>query len=95
MGYSPVVFEAMHIAGGVLIYGIPEFRLPKTIVKREVDYLKQIGVEIQLNVLIGKSYTIDDLFAQGFKAVFIGVGAGTPAFMGIQGEGLKRRLFSQ
>jgi len=89
MGYEPVIFEAMHIAGGVLIYGIPEFRLPKAIVQREVDYLKNIGVEIQLNVVIGKSYTIDDLFKMGFKAVFIGVGAGTPAFMGIPGEGLK------
>ncbi len=89
LGYEPVVFEAMHVAGGVLVYGIPEFRLPKKIVQREVDYLKQIGVEIQLNVLIGKSYTIDDLFKIGFKAVFVGVGAGTPAFMGIPGEALK------
>lgn len=88
-GYSPVVFEAMHIAGGVLVYGIPEFRLPKAIVQREVDYLQKIGVEFQLNVVIGKSYTIDDLKKQGFKAVFIGVGAGTPMFLGIPGENLK------
>jgi glutamate synthase (NADPH/NADH) small chain len=89
MGYETVVFEAMHIAGGVLIYGIPEFRLPKKIVQREVDYLKLLGVEMQLNVVVGKSYTLDDLKTMGFKAVFIGVGAGTPMFLGIPGENLK------
>lgn len=89
MGYETVIFEAMHIAGGVLVYGIPEFRLPKKIVQREVDYLKQLGVELNLNVIIGKSYTIDDLKNMGFKAVFIGVGAGTPMFLGIPGENLK------
>ena len=89
MGYTPVIFEAMHIAGGVLIYGIPEFRLPKVIVQREVDYLKRIGTEFHLNVVIGKSYTLDDLKQMGFKAVFVGVGAGTPMFLGIPGENLK------
>ena len=89
MGYSPVVFEAMHIAGGVLIYGIPEFRLPKAIVQREVEYLKGMGVEFKPNVVIGKSYTLDDLKKMGFSAVFIGVGAGTPMFLGIPGENLK------
>ncbi len=89
MGYEPVVYEAMHIAGGVLIYGIPEFRLPKTIVQREVDYLKKLGVKFELNVVVGKSYTLDDLKAQGFKAIFIAVGAGTPIFLNIPGEELK------
>jgi glutamate synthase (NADPH) small chain len=89
MGYEAVVFEAMHMAGGVLIYGIPEFRLPKFIVKREVDYLKSLGVDFELNVIIGKSYSLDDLKNMGFKAVFIGVGAGTPIFLGIPGEDLK------
>ncbi len=89
MGYTPVVFEAMHIAGGVLVYGIPEFRLPKSIVQREVDYLKSMGVEFNLNVVIGKSYTLDDLKKLGYYAIFIGVGAGTPMFLGIPGENLK------
>lgn len=88
-GYTPVLFEAMHIAGGVLIYGIPEFRLPKTIVQREVDYLKSIGAELFLNVVVGKSYTLDDLKKMGYSAVFIGVGAGTPMFLGIPGENFK------
>jgi glutamate synthase (NADPH/NADH) small chain len=89
LGYKAVIFEALHLAGGVLVYGIPEFRLPKAIVKREVEYLKLLGVEIETNVLVGKSYTIDDLFADGFSAVFIGVGAGTPSFMNIPGENYK------
>jgi glutamate synthase (NADPH/NADH) small chain len=89
MGYTPVVFEAMHIAGGVLVYGIPEFRLPKSIVQREVDYLQSMGVDFKLNVVVGKSYTLDDLKNMGFHAVFIGVGAGTPMFLGIPGENLK------
>ncbi len=89
MGYTPVIFEAMHMAGGVLTYGIPEFRLPKKIVQREVEYLKSIGTEFKLNVVIGKSYTVDDLFKLGYKALFIGVGAGTPVFLGIPGENLK------
>lgn len=89
MGYEPVIFEAMHLPGGVLVYGIPEFRLPKIIVKREVEYLKNLGVKFELNCVIGKTYTIDDLFKMGFKAIFIGVGAGTPVFLGIPGENLK------
>ncbi|MEI7641260.1 MAG: NADPH-dependent glutamate synthase [bacterium] len=89
LGYKAVVFEALHTAGGVLVYGIPEFRLPKAIVQREIDYLQQLGVQIDTNVLIGKSYTIKDLFEMGYKAVFIGVGAGTPSFMRVPGENLK------
>ena len=89
MGYEPTIFEAIHIPGGVLVYGIPEFRLPKKIVAREVDYLKKLGVKFELNVVIGKSYTLDDLFKMGYKAIFIGVGAGTPMFLGIPGENLK------
>jgi glutamate synthase (NADPH/NADH) small chain len=89
MGYTVVIYEALHIAGGVLVYGIPEFRLPKRIVVREIDKLKELGVEFNLNVVIGKSYTFDDLKNMGFKAVFVGVGAGTPVFPGIPGEHLK------
>ncbi len=89
IGYETVIYEALHLPGGVLIYGIPEFRLPKNIVKREVEYLKKLGVKFEFNSVIGKTYTIDDLFNMGFKAVFIGVGAGTPIFLGIPGENLK------
>ncbi len=88
-GYEVTVFEALHTAGGVLVYGIPEFRLPKAIVAKEVDTLKSLGVDIQTNVVIGKTLTIDELFEMGFKAVFIGSGAGLPNFMGIPGESLK------
>ena len=88
-GYAVTVFEALHTAGGVLVYGIPEFRLPKAIVAREVDTLKALGVDIQTNVIIGKTLTIDELFEQGYEAVFIGSGAGLPNFMGIPGESLK------
>ncbi|MDE5721826.1 MAG: NADPH-dependent glutamate synthase [Clostridia bacterium] len=88
-GYKVTVFEALHEAGGVLVYGIPEFRLPKEIVKKEVDTLRQYGVEIQTNVVVGKTLTVDELFKKGFSAVFIGSGAGLPRFMGIKGEGLK------
>lgn len=88
-GYKVTVFEALHIAGGVLVYGIPEFRLPKDIVKKEVDTLKKYGVDIQTNVVIGKTITVDELFEDGFDAVFIGSGAGLPRFMGIPGESLK------
>ena len=88
-GYSVTVFEALHTAGGVLVYGIPEFRLPKTIVQKEVDNLKAMGVEIMTNVVIGKTLTVDELFDMGYEAVFIGSGAGLPNFMGIPGESYK------
>ena len=88
-GYSVTVYEALHTAGGVLVYGIPEFRLPKSIVKKEVDNLKKMGVEIVPNVIIGKTLTVDELFKSGFEAVFIGSGAGLPNFMGIPGESYK------
>lgn len=88
-GYSVTVYEALHRSGGVLVYGIPEFRLPKTIVQKEIDALKQLGVEIVNDVVIGKTLTVDELFKDGFKAVFIGSGAGLPRFMGIKGENLK------
>ena len=88
-GYSVTVYEALHTAGGVLVYGIPEFRLPKSIVKKEVDNLKKMGVEVVPNVIIGKTLTVDELFEMGFEAVFIGSGAGLPNFMGIPGESYK------
>ena len=87
-GYEVTVFEALHTAGGVLVYGIPEFRLPKAIVAKEVDTLKKLGVKIETNVVIGKTLTVDELFESGFEAVFIGSGAGLPNFMGIPGEAL-------
>ena len=88
-GYEVTVFEALHLAGGVLVYGIPEFRLPKSIVQKEVDGLKELGVKIETNVVIGRSITIDELMDEmGFEAVFIGSGAGLPMFMGIEGETL-------
>ncbi len=88
-GYAVTVFEALHTAGGVLVYGIPEFRLPKAIVKREVDNLAAMGVKIETNIIIGKTLTVDELFGMGFEAVFIGSGAGLPNFMGIPGESYK------
>lgn len=88
LGYSVTIYEALHKAGGVLVYGIPEFRLPKSIVAAEVDELKALGVEIMTDVVIGKTLTIDELFEQGYEAVFIGSGAGLPNFMGIPGESL-------
>ncbi|WP_424356794.1 NADPH-dependent glutamate synthase [Methanocella sp. MCL-LM] len=87
MGYKVVIFEALHTAGGVLTYGIPEFRLPKDIVAREVDYVKSLGVEIRLNQIVGKTITIDEMLKE-YDAVFIGSGAGLPTFMGIPGENL-------
>ncbi|MBR2906429.1 MAG: NADPH-dependent glutamate synthase [Clostridia bacterium] len=87
-GYEVTVFEALHTAGGVLVYGIPEFRLPKRIVAKEVETLKKLGVKIETNVVIGKTLTIDELFDAGFEAVFVGSGAGLPSFMGIPGEAL-------
>ncbi|MDY2816589.1 MAG: NADPH-dependent glutamate synthase [Bullifex sp.] len=88
-GYKVSVFEALHTAGGVLVYGIPEFRLPKSIVAKEVEGLKKLGVDIETNVVIGKTLTIDELFGMGYEAVFVGSGAGLPNFMGIPGEALK------
>ena len=88
-GYSVTVYEALHTAGGVLVYGIPEFRLPKAIVKKEVDNLRAMGVTLMTNVVIGKTLTVDELFEEGFEAVFIGSGAGLPNFMGIPGESYK------
>ncbi len=88
LGYDVTVFEALHTAGGVLVYGIPEFRLPKSIVQKEIDTLKAIGVKIETNMVIGKILSIDELFDDGFEAVFIGTGAGLPRFMGIPGENL-------
>ena len=89
LGYKVTVFEALHTAGGVLVYGIPEFRLPKAIVKKEVENLKAMGVEIITNIIIGKTLTVDELFDDGYEAVFIGSGAGLPNFMGIPGEAYK------
>lgn len=86
MGYKVTVFEALHVAGGVLVYGIPEFRLPKEIVRREIENLKALGVEVLTNAVIGKTMTVDELFDMGYEAVFIGSGAGLPRFMGIPGE---------
>ncbi|MBP3390777.1 MAG: NADPH-dependent glutamate synthase [Clostridia bacterium] len=88
-GYSVTVFEAFHAVGGVLIYGIPEFRLPKSIVAKEVETLKALGVEVQTNFVIGKTLDISELFEMGYEAIFIGSGAGLPRFMGIEGETLK------
>ena len=88
-GYDVTVYEALHTAGGVLVYGIPEFRLPKSIVKKEVETLKAIGVKIETNVVIGKTLTVDELFEMGFEAVYIGSGAGLPNFMNIPGEAYK------
>ncbi len=89
LGYSVTVFEALHLAGGVLVYGIPEFRLPKAIVQKEIDVLKSIGVTIDTNMVVGKVLTIDELFARGYRAVYISSGAGLPRFMNIPGESLK------
>ena len=89
LGYDVTVYEALHTAGGVLVYGIPEFRLPKSIVAKEVDTLKSLGVKVITNVVIGKTLTIDELFEMGFEAVFVGSGAGLPNFMNIPGEALQ------
>ncbi len=87
-GYKVTVFEAFHTAGGVLMYGIPEFRLPKEIVKKEIENLKAMGVEIQTNMVIGKIFSVDELLENGYDAVFVGSGAGLPSFMKIEGENL-------
>jgi glutamate synthase (NADPH) small chain len=88
LGHKVVVFEALHVAGGVLVYGIPEFRLPKSIVQAEVDYIQRLGVEIHTDALIGRLFTIEELFKKGFNAVFVGSGAGLPTFLEIPGENL-------
>lgn len=88
-GYQVTIFEALHIAGGVLVYGIPEFRLPKKIVAQEIEQLKQLGIKIETNCVIGKTETIQELFEEGYEALFIASGAGLPLFMGIEGENLK------
>ena len=88
LGHEVVIFEALHLAGGVLVYGIPEFRLPKRIVQAEVDYIKKLGADLRLGYLIGRIHTIPELLKTGFNAVFIGTGAGLPAFMNVPGENL-------
>lgn len=88
LGYEVTIFEAFHKAGGVLVYGIPEFRLPKDIVQKEVDNLTKLGVKVETNMVIGRVLSVDEIMEMGFKAVFIGSGAGLPSFMGIEGEAL-------
>jgi glutamate synthase (NADPH/NADH) small chain len=88
LGHSVTMFEAFHKAGGVLVYGIPEFRLPKAIVQRDVAYVLGLGVELRLDCVVGRTVAVDELFAQGYHAVFIAVGAGLPVFMNIPGENL-------
>jgi len=88
LGYEVTIYEALHKPGGVLVYGIPEFRLPKSIVEAEINYLEKLGVKVVCNAVIGRLETIDELFAEGYDAVFLGVGAGAPVFMGIPGENL-------
>ena len=89
LGYEVTIFEALHLAGGVLVYGIPEFRLPKSIVQNEIENLKALGVKVETNVVVGRTIEVDELFAMGFEAIFIGSGAGLPNFMNIPGENLK------
>jgi glutamate synthase (NADPH/NADH) small chain len=88
LGHEVVLFEALHLPGGVLVYGIPEFRLPKSIVRSEAEYVKKLGVDMRLNCLVGRTYTIPELLKTGFDAIFIGSGAGLPQFMGVPGENL-------
>ncbi|PIV53128.1 MAG: glutamate synthase (NADPH), homotetrameric [Elusimicrobia bacterium CG02_land_8_20_14_3_00_37_13] len=88
MGYSVTVFESLHMPGGVLVYGIPEFRLPKGIVHREIDYVKSLGVEIKCNMVIGKVKSLKELFQSNYEAIFIGTGAGLPQFLNVPGENL-------
>ncbi len=90
LGYQVTLFESLHVAGGVLRYGIPEFRLPKEIVRREIAYITGLGVDLQVDVLVGNTITIDTLFKEGYKAVFIATGAGLPQFLGIPGENCGR-----
>jgi glutamate synthase (NADPH/NADH) small chain len=88
LGHKVTIFEALHIAGGVLMYGIPEFRLPKHIVQTEVDYVKSLGVEVRLDSVIGRLLSVDELLESGYDAVFLGIGAGAPMFLNIPGENL-------
>lgn len=88
LGYSVTVMEAFHTAGGVLMYGIPEFRLPKAIVQKEIENLKELGVDIETNMVVGKIFSVDELFENGYEAVYIGTGAGLPSFMKLEGENL-------
>ena len=88
MGHQVTVFEALHDAGGVLIYGIPEFRLPKAIVRSEVEYVKSLGVTFELDSVVGRLVQVDELLKNGFDAVFLGIGAGAPRFLGVPGENL-------
>src|SRR5208337_4396862 len=87
-GHKVVIFEALHMPGGVLVYGIPEFRLPKAIVRAEIDYIQNLGAEVLVDSVIGKIQSVDELMADGFEAVYIGSGAGLPTFMNIPGENL-------
>lgn len=87
-GHAVTIFEAFHKAGGVLVYGIPEFRLPKAIVAQEVNFLERLGVKVQCNAVVGRTVTLDELFEQGFNAIYVGVGAGLPRFLNIPGENL-------
>jgi glutamate synthase (NADPH/NADH) small chain len=88
LGHDVTIYEALHKGGGVLVYGIPEFRLPKSIVARELEYVKSLGVKLVTDVVVGRTLTVDDLFREGYSAVFLGNGAGLPVFMGIPGENL-------
>jgi glutamate synthase (NADPH/NADH) small chain len=94
LGYDITIFEALHEPGGVLVYGIPEFRLPKKIIAREIEYLKSLGVKIKVNWVVGRTQTIEQLFEEGFKAAFVGVGAGLPRYMNIPGENLNNVYFA-
>lgn len=94
LGYDITIFEALHEPGGVLVYGIPEFRLPKKIIAREIENVKSLGVKIKVNWVVGRTQTVDELFEEGFKAIFIGVGAGSPRYMSIPGENLNNVYFA-
>jgi glutamate synthase (NADPH/NADH) small chain len=94
VGFDVTVFEALHEPGGVLLYGIPEFRLPKRIVQREVEYVQKLGVKIIVNWIIGRTQTVDELIEEGFEAIFVGVGAGSPRYLGIPGENLNNVYFA-
>ncbi len=94
LGYDITIFEALHEAGGVLVYGIPEFRLPKKIIKKEIEYVQSLGVEIKVNWVVGRTQTVDELFEEGYEAIFIGVGTGSPKYMSIPGENLNNVYFA-